>query len=190
MLTYSEIKKKYKKLFELTKNIYKNPNIFNEISLEETQENDQLFNDFLVDINNCDYPEEFERCIIYHHPESEGIQCLDMHSSKVMSLAREVENRPENNSNLELKKEAAQYLTFSYRDIENKLTGFVMIFGMYYLEKQEIFNPEAPIYGCTFSLNPLICCKSEQRDIGISAVNSNGNDGCQSVIFKSYFIEL
>ena len=73
--------------------------------------------------------------------------------------------------------------------IDNEITGLVMIFGMYYLEKQEIFNPEAPIYGCTFSLNPLNCCKSDQRDIGISAVNSSGNDGCNTIIFKSYFIE-
>ena len=109
-----------------------------------------------------------------------------------MQLARYIPNRPENDSELDIKPEACQYLTFSYRDVENQLSGYVFIFAMYYLEKQVEFNPESPIYGCTFSLNPLYLNKKDdqdQKDIGISAINSSGEKNCKTIIFKSFFIE-
>ncbi len=191
-----KIKTKYKKIFDIARDVYKNPNIFDEISPEEQVINDHLFNEFIIDLNSGEYPEEFERCIIYQHPKNEsnesndyGILCSNKHSSKIMHMARYIPNRPFIDSELDLKSEACQYLTFSYRDIENQLSGYVFIFGMYYLDKQTEFNPEAPIYGCTFSLNPLYYDKNEQKDIGISAINSSGNEKCKTIIFKSFFIE-
>lgn len=199
-----KIKTKYKKLFDIAQNVYKNPKIFEELPSNEQVLNDHLFNEFIIDLNSCEYPEEFERCIIYQHPINEnnennedsenenGIQCSNKHSSKIMQLARYIANRPENDSELDIKPEACQYLTFSYRDVENQLSGYVFIFAMYYLEKQTEFNPESPIYGCTFSLNPLYLNKKddqEQKDIGISAINSSGEKNCKTVIFKSFFIE-
>ena len=195
-----KIKTKYKKLFDIAQNVYKNSKIFEELPQNEQVLNDHLFNEFIIDLNSCEYPEEFERCIIYQHPINEdlnnenenGIQCSNKHSSKIMQLARYIQKRPENDSELDIKPEACKYLTFSYRDVENQLSGYVFIFAMYYLEKQTEFNPESPIYGCTFSLNPLYLNKKddqEQKDIGISAINSSGNENCKTIIFKSFFIE-
>jgi hypothetical protein len=183
-----KIKTKYKKLFDIAQNVYKNPKIFEELPSNEQVLNDHLFNEFIIDLNSCEYPEEFERCIIYQHPIN-GIQCSNKDSSKIMHLARYIPNRPEIDFNLDITPESCKYLTFSYRDIENQLSGYVFIFGMYYIEKQTEFNPESPIYGCTFSLNPLYYDKNEQRDIGISAINSPGNEKCKTIIFKSFFIE-
>ena len=186
----NKFKTKYKKLFEIASNVYKNPKLFEGLSQNEQVINDHLFNELIIDINSCDYLEEFERCIIYQHQAKDsGIQCSNKHSSKIMQLARYIPNRLENDSNLDIKPEACKYLTFSYRDIENQLSGYVFIFGMYYIEEQTEFNPESPIYGCTFSLNPLYYDKNEQRDIGISAINSPGNEKCKTIIFKSFFIE-
>jgi hypothetical protein len=190
-----KIKTKYKKIFDLAKNVYKNPKIFDEMNVEDIKENDQLFNNLIVDFNRCyDYPEEFERYVIYQNNSNdlEGIKCSTSHTSEIMQTVRNNTEINENNLiNLELnlKEEDCKYLTFSYKNIENQFNGFVFIFGMYYKEKQELFNPEAEIYGCSFALNPLQSYKTEIRDIGISAINTSGDDKCKTIIFKSFFID-
>ncbi len=165
----NKFKTKYKKIFEIASNVYKNPKIFEELSQNEQVLNDHLFNELIIDINSCEYPEEFERCIIYQHPNNKcsdeegsdnkddnncGIVCSNKDSSKIMHLARYIPNRPEIDFNLDLSPESCKYLTFFYRDIENQLSGYVFIFGMYYLEEQTVFNPEPPFSGCTFSSHP------------------------------------
>jgi hypothetical protein len=60
---------------------YKNPKIFDEMNVEDIKENDQLFNNLIVDFNRCyDYPEEFERYVIYQNNSFE----LFSLSSKVL----------------------------------------------------------------------------------------------------------
>jgi hypothetical protein len=239
-MNYLEIKNKYSELFDFTKNIYKNSNIFEEMIEENINKINETFNNFIIDINNSDYNEDFERNLIYHHSqklsleqeqinsfdseieseaetdsetdsetetekknnesesenksksENDGIKCSIKHTSKIMELARYVKNRPNNDSNLNFSKEESRYLTFYNRDIDDDFSGLVMIFAMYYLEKQQTFNPEEPIYGCTFALNPLYYSSTgeEQRDIGLSGINSSGDENCKTIIFKSYFIEL
>lgn len=191
----NKIKIKYKKIFDLAKNVYKNPKIFDEMNIEDIKENDQLFNNLIVDFNYCyDYPEEFERYVIYQNNsnDSEGIKCSTSHTTEIMQTVRNNKEIPENsliNLELNLKEEDCKYLTFSYKNIENKFNGFVFIFGMYYKEKQELFNPEAEIYGCSFALNPLQSYTNQIRDIGISAINTSGDDKCKTIIFKSFFID-
>jgi hypothetical protein len=204
-----KIKTQYKSLFELARNVYKNPKVFEEMSVEENQKNDFLFNQFINDINSCDdYPEELERCIIYNQSsilENENhrkIKLSDKHSTKIMYLARPNQNRPFQVETIEpdfdIKEEACKYLTFVDKDVnnddvENSFSGFVFILGMYYKENQNSFNPEEPIYGCTFTLNPLDNNKNEMRDIGVSAISCNDSDtdtniNCKTIIFKSFFI--
>ncbi len=193
----NKIKTKYKKIFDLAKNVYKNPKIFEEMSIDNIQENDQLFNNLIVDFNRCyDYPEEFERYIIYQNNsnDSEGIKCSNSHTTEIMQISRNNKDIPEDDlieTELNIKEEDCKYLTFSYKNTqsENTLNGFIFIFAMYYKEKQEIFNPESEIYGCSFALNPLQSHKNEIRDIGISAINSSGNEKCKTIIFKSFFID-
>lgn len=190
-----KIKTKYKKIFDLAKNVYKNPKIFDEMNIHENQENDQLFNNLIVDFNYCyDYPEAFERYIIYQNESNdlEGVKCSISHTSEIMQIIRnntEIKESDLINLELNLKEEDCKYLTFSNKNIENQFNGFVFIFAMYYKEKQELFNPEEPIYGCTFALNPLQSYKNEIRNIGISAINSSGEDKCKTIIFKSFFID-
>lgn len=198
-----KIKTQYKSLFELARNVYKNPKVFAEMSVEENQKNDFLFNQFINDINSCDdYPEELERCIIYNQSsileiESEierTVKCSDKHTTKIMYLARPNQNRPLQvetiDPRFDIKEDACKYLTFVDKDLENEISGFVFIFGMYYKENQTSFNPEEPIYGCTFTLNPLDNKKEEMRDIGVSAISitDDENSDCKSIIFKSFFI--
>jgi len=198
-----KIKTKYKSLFELARNVYKNPKVFEKMSVEENQKNDFLFNQFINDINSCDdYPEELERCIIYNQSSILGtgtgtertIKCLDKHTTKIMYLARPNQNRPLQvetiDPRFDIKEDACKYLTFVDKDLENEFSGFVFIFGMYYKENQTSFNPEEPIYGCTFTLNPLDNKKEEMRDIGVSAISitDDENSDCKSIIFKSFFI--
>lgn len=208
-----KIKTQYKSLFELARNVYKNPKVFEEMSVEENQKNDFLFNQFINDINSCDdYPEELERCIIYNQSsileieseiESETetktertIKCSDKHTTKIMYLARPNQNRPFQvetiDPRFDIKEDACKYLTFVDKDYENGFSGFVFIFGMYYKENQTSFNPEEPIYGCTFTLNPLDNKKEEMRDIGVSAISitDDENSDCKSIIFKSFFITV
>ena len=190
-----KIKTKYKKIFDLAKNVYKNPKIFEEMNIDNIQENDQLFNNLIVDFNRCyDYPEEFERYVIYQNNsnDSEGIKCSTSHTTEIMQTVRNNKEISENsliNLELNLKEEDCKYLTFSYKNIENQFNGFVFIFGMYYKEKQELFNPEAEIYGCSFALNPLQSYNTQIIDIGISAINTSGDDKCKTIIFKSFFID-
>jgi hypothetical protein len=209
MLEYKTFKNKikiqYKSLFELARNVYKNPKIFEELSVDENQKNDSLFNEFINDINSCyDYPEELERCIIYNQSsileiESEierTVKCSDKHTTKIMYLARPNQNRPLQvetiDPRFDIKEDACKYLTFVDKDLENEFSGFVFIFGMYYKENQTSFNPEEPIYGCTFTLNPLDNKKEEMRDIGVSAISitDDENSDCKSIIFKSFFITV
>jgi hypothetical protein len=197
-----KIKNKYKSLFELARNVYKNPKIFDEMTIQQNQSNDLLFNEFINDINSClDYPEELERCIIYNQSSSlqnknQYIKLSDKHTTKIMYLARPNENRPIQvetiDPDFDIKEEACKYLTFVDKDDdENSFSGFVFILGMYYKENLTSFNPDEAIYGCTFTLNPLDNNKDEMRDIGVSAISCNDFDtniNCETIIFKSFFI--
>ena len=203
-----KIKNKYKSLFELARNVYKNPKIFDEMTIEKNQSNDLLFNEFINDINSClDYPEELERCIIYNQSSSSSsleninqnknqyIKLSDKHTTKIMYLARPNENRPFQvetiDPDFDIKEEACKYLTFVDKDVDDGFSGFVFILGMYYKENLTYFNPDEAIYGCTFTLNPLDNNKNEMRDIGVSAISCNDsytNINCETIIFKSFFI--
>jgi hypothetical protein len=183
-----KIKTKYNKLFTFVSNAYKNKKEVNKAN-EDMVTN--LFNDLIVDFNSSDYPEDKERCIIYQHLLDDGIKCNIIHNTKIMHLARPRNDRKKNNSNLELKSEAAQYLFFN-DSINHKENCYILLFSLFYEKSQNEFNPEEPIESCIFSLFPLNDYQEEERDIGISLATGDEKNSkiCKSIIFKSFYIKL
>lgn len=182
-----KLNNKYKVLFQFVENAYQNKNQNMEIELKYQK----LFNDLIFDFNSSDYPEDRERCIIYQHSSKNGIKCNVHHNSKIIHLARPINNRKEIVSDLELKKEACDFLTFNDFVCDINHTSFLLLFGLFYEKTQNEFNPEEEIDSCIFSLFPLNNYKDEERDIGISLASCNGknNKNCKSVIFKSFYLD-
>ncbi len=188
-----KLKYKYSNLFEFVSNAYKNQKESeNQNQSIDMKLYNKLFNELIIDFNSSDYPEDKERCIIYQHLSDDGIKCNIIHSSKVMHLARPRNDRKKNNSNLELKSEAAQYLFFNDSVINHKENCYILLFSLFYEKSQNEFNPEEPIEACIFSLFPLNDYQEEERDIGISIPSCDGKNSkpCKSIIFKSFYITL
>ncbi len=181
---------KYKSLFQFVENAYQNKNQNMEIELKYQN----LFNDLIFDFNSSDYPEDRERCIIYQHSSKNGIKCNVHHNSKIIHLARPRNDRKEIMSDLELTKEACDFLAFNDFVCDNNLysneKSFLLLFGLFYEKEQIEFNPEEVIDSCIFSLFPLNNYKDEERDIGISlaSCNEKNNKNCKSIIFKSFYL--
>jgi hypothetical protein len=185
-----KLNNKYKPLFQFVENAYQNKNQNKEIELKYKT----LFNDLIFDFNSSDYPEDKERCIIYQHSSKNGIKCNVHHNSKIIHLARPRNDRKEIVSNLELKKEAGEYLLFNEFNTfnTNVESRFVLLFGMFYEKNQTEFSPEETIDSCIFSLFPLNDYKEEERDIGISisSCDEKNSKPCKSIIFKSFYIDF
>ena len=182
-----KLNNKYKSLFQFVENAYQNKNQNKEIDSEYQK----LFNDLIFDFNSSDYPEYKERCIIYQHLSENGIKCNVNHNSKIIHLGRPRNDRKEIISDLELKKEACEYLVFNDLVSNTNKIPFLLLFGLFYEKTQNEFNPEEEIESCIFSLFPLNNYTEEERDIGISlaSCDEKNKKKCKSIIFKSFYLD-